>query len=82
MGVEISRTKPGKRQCFVGQNVTDEPIEKSGVDYDDGQRKLSVSDTALSKLLQVIGEDLRWVVRSIGWGIAVVATCYGASLLL
>ena len=62
--------------------MTDEPPKKSGVDYDDGQRKLSVSDTAWSKLLQVIGEDLRWVVRSIGWGIAVIATCYGASLIL
>jgi hypothetical protein len=62
--------------------VTDEPIKKNGVDYDDGQRKLSVSDTAWSKLLQVIGEDLRWVVRAVGWGIACIATCYGVSLLV
>lgn len=62
--------------------MTDEPTKKSGVDYDDGTRKVSVSDTAWSKLLQVIGEDLRWVIRAIGWGIACVATCYGASLLL
>ena len=62
--------------------MTDEPKEKDGFEFDDGQRKLSVSETAWAKLLAVIGEDLRWVVRSIGWGIAVVATCYGASLLL
>ncbi len=62
--------------------MTDEPIKKNGVDYDDGQRKLSVSDTAWSKLLQVIGEDLRWVVRAVGWGIACIATCYGVSLLV
>ena len=62
--------------------MTDEPKDKDGFDYSDGQRKLSVSETAWSKLLQVIGEDLRWVIRAIGWGIACIATCYGASLLL
>ena len=62
--------------------MTDENQDRDGFDYSDGQRKLSVSETAWAKLLAVIGEDLRWVVRSIGWGIAVVATCYGASLLL
>ncbi len=62
--------------------MTDDTPDKSGVDYDDGTRKVSVSDTAWAKLLAVIGEDLRWVIRAIGWGIACVATCYGASLLL
>lgn len=55
--------------------------QQSGVDYDDGKRKLSVSEGAWSRLLSTIGGDLRWVVRAIGWGIAFVATCYGVSLL-
>lgn len=55
--------------------------KQSGVDYDDGKRKLSVSEGAWSRLLSTIGGDLRWIVRAIGWGIAFVATCYGVSLL-
>ncbi len=61
--------------------MTDEPKDKDGFEFDDGQRKLSVSETAWSGLLAVIGADLRWVVRAIGWGIACIATCYGVSLL-
>lgn len=72
-----ARTNRGNR----GENVADEPKESDGVDYDDGRRKLSVSGTAWSQLLGVIGGDLRWVVRAVGWGIACIATCYGVSLL-
>jgi len=61
--------------------VEDDPEKQSGVDYDDGERKFSVSESALTKLLNTIGGDLRWVVRAIAVGIAVVASCYGASLL-
>ena len=57
------------------------PKDSGGVNYDDGKRKLAVSNTAWSQLLGVIGGDLRWIVRAIGWGIACIATCYGVSLL-
>ena len=64
-----------------GRNVDEKPEQQAGVDYDDGKRKLSVSEGAWSGLLSTVGGDLRWVVRAIGWGIAFVATCYGVSLL-
>ena len=63
-----------------GRDVADDG-QQSGVDYDDGKRKLSVSEGAWSRLLSTIGGDLRWIVRAIGWGIAFVATCYGVRLL-
>jgi len=53
--------------------VEDDPEKQSGVDYDDGERKFSVSESAWNKLLNTIGGDLRWVVRAIAVGIAVVA---------
>ena len=56
--------------------------DEPGFEFDDGRRKMSVSDSAMAKLLSVIGGDLRWIVRAIGWGIAFVATCYGVSLLI
>jgi hypothetical protein len=70
----------GATQPDRGRDVVQEE-QQSGVDYDDGKRKLSVSEGAWSRLLSTIGGDLRWIVRAIGWGIAFVATCYGVSLL-
>lgn len=70
----------GATQPDRGRDVVQEE-KQSGVDYDDGKRKLSVSEGAWSRLLSTIGGDLRWIVRAIGWGIAFVATCYGVSLL-
>ena len=79
--MEISIQNRHGLAAWRGIRVDNETQQNEGVNYDDGERKLSVSESAWAGLLQVVGTDLRWVVRAIGWGIACIATCYGVSLL-
>ena len=63
------------------QSTDEKRTGSGGVDLRAGTRRVQVDRETVSRVLDYIGRDLRYVVLAVAFAITIISICYGISLI-